>query len=136
MTLHVEDPCFILRPHGVYASSKQNKRLSKKMILVCEECFHLLSHTPHICLIHTCPSCYSQKSIFQRYCFDCLYAPLCHFCQTPSKHVFKNLRVCQHHLTRVCNIDVFKRQVLQQTQNNASSPMITRKSGRPRLAEL
>ena len=88
------------------------------MILVCEECFHPLAYYPHVCLIHTCPACFSPKSIFQRFCFDCLYAPVCYFCQSPSKYTLKDIKICQEHLLRVCNLDVFQRHLQRTARNN------------------
>ncbi len=115
-TRRVEDPSalnplFHVLVHKTSMPNRHGQYTLLKMILICEECFHLLDYTPHICLIRTCPACFSPKSIFQRFCFGCLYADPCHFCQTPSKYKLKNFRICQKHLTRICNLDVLQRHV-------------------------
>src|SRR6476646_9369783 len=112
-------------------------------MLICEECFHDLDFYPHICLIHTCPSCYSSKSIFARYCTNCQSSVPCHYCPTPSTQSIQHIKLCYTHLLRLCNIDVFQRQMLRVARNaEYESNCLRRKTlrhrkfGRPRLAEL
>lgn len=113
------------------------------MILICEECFHPLDHWPHICLIRTCPSCFSSKSIFDRYCLDCKEAVPCHYCPNPSSHNIQHIKLCYSHLLRFCNIYVFQNQLKRALKNEDYNTKILRrralklgKSGAPRLAEL
>ena len=88
------------------------------MILVCEECFHPLDYFPHVCLIRTCPNCFSSKSIFERFCLTCKTSVPCHYCQNPSFQSIGLIKLCFSHLSRICNLHVFQRHVQRTALNN------------------
>lgn len=117
----------------------------------CCECFHDLVYFPHICLIHTCSACFSEKSIFSMYCEECKMSLPCSFCQKPGKFnvdlkpntpdkLEPNYKpVCLMHMTRLCSIDKAIRHNNRLIQNQHYDDQIkaqkARKLGRPRLAK-
>ncbi len=109
--------------------------------MTCIICSHPVNYLPHVCLVQTCPSCFSPKDIYDMYCSSCRTAPPCLFCQTPSKFIINNTNLCITHVRRTCDVDTALRHAKRIYKNKKYEELCLesktiRKLGRPRLPAL
>lgn len=109
--------------------------------MICTLCFHPCFHLPHVCLVHTCPSCFSPKDFCEMYCSSCKTSPPCEYCQYPSKFQINNINLCISHVKKTCEVDKTFRTARRRYKNkkyeeSCAKTKETRKLGRPRLSAL
>ena len=119
-----------------HCTQTRRKQLYKKMI--CLVCFHDVNFFPHICLVATCPTCYSPKEVYDKFCLDCQNSPLCDFCRSPAKYKINLFSVCITHLSNTCAIDTQIKLICRTHQNKqyekaVKSQKIQKKLNPPRI---